>query len=104
MKAPLRKGAIAVAASLALFLSACGGVGDDSGEGAEEAQEGGTVSIFSCTPQNPLIPVATNEVCGGNPIDAMFTGLTKGDSQTEDVDLVMAKWIMTTHQKPFDIK
>lgn len=103
MKAPLRKGAIAVAASLALFLSACGGGGDDSGEGSEEAQEGGTVSLFSCTPQNPLIPVATNEVCGGNPIDAMFTGLTKVDSESQDVELAMAKSIKTDDQKHFEI-
>lgn len=101
MKTPLRTSMLAVAASLALVLSACGG-GDDDSESAD-IQEGGSVSMYGCEPQNPLIPVATNEVCGGDPIDAMFMGLTRVDPESDEVVDAVADNIETDDNKHFEV-
>ena len=57
-------------------LAACGG--SDSGS----ASASGAVKVFSCKPQNPLIPTNTNEVCGGDILDNVFTGLVNYDPDT----------------------
>jgi oligopeptide transport system substrate-binding protein len=75
---------LAGAAALALVATACGG--DDTGDkgNGDNAATGGTVTIANCKPQHPLIPADTNETCGGNVIDAMFTGLVTYDPDTAD--------------------
>jgi oligopeptide transport system substrate-binding protein len=60
------------AVALALALGACGG-GDD--EGGAAADGGNTVSVRGCNPQNPFIPANTNEVCGGDVLDQIFSFL-----------------------------
>lgn len=79
---------VAVAASGALVLSACGGGGgEDSGEG-----EGGTVSIYNCEPQY-LTPGNSTEVCGSKILEQLFTGLTQVDYETvEAVEGVASDW------------
>ena len=64
-----RTGGMALAAitSIVLVASACGGGGSEPQPGTSQAgAQGGEIAIRSCTPQNPLIPANTNEVCGGN--------------------------------------
>ena len=70
-----RTGGMALAAitSIALVATACGGGGTEPESEASQpgGQAGGEIAIRSCTPQNPLIPANTNEVCGGDIVDAM---------------------------------
>ena len=74
--------AVAGAVGLALVLSACGG--DDNGENGDAAGPQGSVTIRGCNPENPLIPVSTNEVCGGDPLDAIFSKLIRYDPETAE--------------------
>lgn len=94
MRATTRTGSFAVAAAAALLLAACGGDDDGDGGGAAGTEGGdgpvGTVSVNSTEPQNPLIPTATNEVGGGNIVDAMWTGLVAYDSETAEPQLAVA--------------
>ena len=76
----------AIAAS-ALLLAACGG-----SDGASE-EAGGAVTINGTQPQNPLVPVLTNETGGGNVIDAIFTRLVDYNSETAAPELAMAESI-----------
>lgn len=69
--------------ALALTLSACGVLpGDDPAGDPTSSGQGGTVVIGSCQPQNPLVPASTNETCGGNPLNSIFSMLVKYDPQT----------------------
>lgn len=99
----------AVLAASALVLSACGGGSSEGGgeeggaaegvvEGTEspteyEGQQGGDISFAGCTPQNPLLPGNTQEVCGGDVLDAIFTGLTEVDPETSQPRLANAESI-----------
>jgi len=80
-------------------LAACGGDDDgggDSGSGGDGGSSDGptgTVSINSTQPENPLIPTTTNEVGGGNIVDAMWTGLVSYDPETAEPGLAVAESI-----------
>jgi oligopeptide transport system substrate-binding protein len=92
MRVFTRTASVAVAASAALLLAACGGGDDDGGTGSGgDDATGGTVSVNSTEPQNPLIPTDTNEVGGGNIVDAMWTGLVSYDSETGEPGLAVAE-------------
>ena len=80
MRIGSRTAVVAGAAGFALVLAACGGVTDD--EGGASSAPSGTIVIGGCNPENPLIPMATNEVCGGNPLDAVFSALIRYDPDT----------------------
>ena len=85
MRVLTRKGAIVGAVGLALALSACGG--DDDGGGGDAGGGGtgeptGAVVIGGCNPQNPLVPANTNETCGGDPMDAIFSKLVRYNPDT----------------------
>jgi oligopeptide transport system substrate-binding protein len=86
MRVLARKGAVIGAAGIALVLSACGGGdGDDEGGAGESpGAEGatGAVTIVGCQPENLLIPANTNEVCGGDPLDAVFSKLMRYNPDT----------------------
>jgi oligopeptide transport system substrate-binding protein len=88
MRVLARKGAVIGAAGIALVLSACGGGDGDDGGGAAETPgaEGpsGAVVIGGCQPQNLLIPANTNETCGGNPLDWIFSKLLAYDPDTAE--------------------
>jgi oligopeptide transport system substrate-binding protein len=60
---------LGLAAAASLVLAACGG-GSGGGSGTSSV-----ITVYGTNPQNPLIPTATNEVGGGDPIDNMFSGL-----------------------------
>jgi oligopeptide transport system substrate-binding protein len=82
MRVPARKGGIVAAVGLALVVSACGGGDDGDNDGGGSASSGGAVSIRGCNPQNPLVPALTQEVCGGDPLDAVFSKLVRYDAET----------------------
>ncbi len=84
MRGRTRGMAAAAITSLALIATACGGGGTEPEPGAEDpaGQAGGEIAIRSCTPQNPLIPANTNEVCGGNMLDAITAKLVHYNTET----------------------
>src|SRR5512132_402246 len=61
-----RTGGMAAALSaLALVAAACGSGGTAPQPGSEASgKAGGEVTVYGCTPQNPLVPGNTNESCG----------------------------------------
>lgn len=65
-----RLAGVALTAAVSLTLAACGGGDDDKG-GSSDA----IITVYGTNPQNPLIPTATNEVGGGDPLDNLFSGL-----------------------------
>ena len=97
MRVFARKGAVIGAVGFALVLSACGGGDDDegAGEGESPGAEGptGAVVIGGCQPQNPLMPANTNEVCGGDPLDAIFSKLVRYNPDTAAPELEIAESI-----------
>lgn len=89
-----------VGLAAALVLSACGGdTADDNGAGDAadtgdngEAEAGGTVSTYTCEPQN-LQPGNNTENCGSRVLDQLFTGLTDVDYETyEALPAVATDW------------
>lgn len=67
-----RLAGVALIAAGSLTLAACGGGSDSDGGGASSDA---IISVYGTNPQNPLIPTATNEVGGGDPLDNLFSGL-----------------------------
>jgi len=87
----------AVAAAAALTLAACssdsGTDTDTDGTPSAGGPATGAVTINGSQPQNPLVPVMTNETGGGNVIDAIFTRLVDYDPTTAAHQLAMAESI-----------
>ena len=69
-----RTTSLAVVATLALGLTACGG--DQAGSGGDNY-----VLAYGTEPQNPLIPGNTNEVGGGRIIEQIYSGLVYYDAE-----------------------
>jgi oligopeptide transport system substrate-binding protein len=107
MRVLTRKGAVVGAAGLALLLSACGGGGDDEGGAGESpGAEGpsGAVVIGGCQPQNPLVPANTNETCGGDPLDAVFSKLVRYNPDTAAPELEIAESIESEDNITWTVK
>ncbi len=66
-----RLAGVALIAAGSLTLAACGGGSDDKGGSGSDS----VITVYGTNPQNPLIPTATNEVGGGDPLDNLFSGL-----------------------------
>ncbi len=86
------------AASAALLLTACGGGGGEGSGGENE------ISVRGCTPQNPLIPAATNETCGGNVLDGLHAKLVRYDPETAEPSNDIAESIETEDNQTFTVK
>lgn len=80
--------------ALALVAAACGdgddaATGDDAEDTGEETAEetaeatGGEYSVYICEPES-LTPTNTNEVCGAEVLNALFTGLVDYDPGTSE--------------------
>jgi oligopeptide transport system substrate-binding protein len=68
----------ALACSMAMLLSACGGSGsDNAGDGATSGSN--VITAYASEPQNPLVPGNTNETGGGKPGDLLFARLVSFD-------------------------
>ena len=80
---------VAGVAAVSLALAACSSSDDEGSSG----DGGGSVSINSTEPENPLIPSNTNEVGGANVIDGIFTGLVRLDAATAEPILAVAESI-----------
>jgi ABC-type oligopeptide transport system substrate-binding subunit len=66
----------------ALLLAGCGQESDDGGGGAT-TDAGGSFSVYVCEPEH-LIPQNTNETCGAEVLNALFTPLVNFDPKTTD--------------------
>jgi oligopeptide transport system substrate-binding protein len=95
--------AVAMASSIALLATACGGT-SGTGSTAAAGKEGGSISVRGCTPENPLIPTNTNEVCGGNVLDAVTAKLVHYNSDTAKPENDIAESIETTDNQNFTVK
>jgi oligopeptide transport system substrate-binding protein len=98
--------AAAALASLALLATACGGGGTASEPGASQpaGQAGGEISIAGCTPENPLVPGNTSEVCGGDIIDAMTSKLVRYNTENAAPENDIAESIESSDNKTFTVK
>jgi oligopeptide transport system substrate-binding protein len=63
-----RLAGVGLAAVASLVLAACGG-------GSGQDGDNNVITVYGTNPQNPLIPTATNEVGGGDPLRNLFVGL-----------------------------
>lgn len=93
---------VAMASSLAMFAAACGG--QSNTQSAAQGQEGGAITVRGCTPENPMIATNTNEVCGGNVLDAALAKLVHYNSDTAAPENDIAESIETTDNQNFTIK
>ncbi|HEX2361098.1 MAG TPA: ABC transporter substrate-binding protein [Jiangellaceae bacterium] len=109
MRVHARKGAVIGAVGFALVLSACGGGGDDDGDGGDAGsgdtgEPTGAVVIGGCQPQNPLVPANTNETCGGDPLDAVFSKLVRYNPDTAAPELEIAESIESEDNITWTVK
>ncbi|MBO3145787.1 peptide ABC transporter substrate-binding protein [Dermatophilus congolensis] len=93
------RAALAVGLSLTTLLAACGGGGSNGSK-----VEGGAVTMRGCNPQNPLITTSTSEVCGGDVLDAVSSGLVRYNAQSGAPEKDMAESIETTDNQHFTVK
>jgi oligopeptide transport system substrate-binding protein len=101
----LTKGAaLAGVAALSLVVTACGGSSGGNTGSSSAGKTGGDVSISGCDPQNPFLPADTNEVCGGDPLDAITAKLVRYDNKTAAPILNIASSITTSDNINWDIK
>jgi ABC-type oligopeptide transport system substrate-binding subunit len=68
-------------ASAAMLLTACGQGGGEGGSAS--ADGGGTFSVYVCEPEH-LVPQNTNETCGAEVLNALFTPLVNYDPKTSE--------------------
>ncbi|WP_062465868.1 peptide ABC transporter substrate-binding protein [Demequina maris] len=99
-------GAAAVASASALVLVGCSSTGSETDSSA--STDGGStgdaiIKTNGSEPQNPLIPVATNETGGGKIIDALFAGLVYYDA-TGAAHNEVAESIETDDSQTFTVK
>ena len=108
MRAPTRAMAAAAFMSVTLAVSACGGGGGGNTEAGTESSAGGggggEVTVAGCTPENPLVPGGTGEVCGGDIIEAMTSKLVEYNTENAAPQNDIAESIETTDNKKFTVK
>ncbi|MCT1601596.1 ABC transporter substrate-binding protein [Kocuria sp. p3-SID1433] len=71
-------GAFALTSASAFVLTACGGEGGGSSDGA--------INAFSTEPENPLVPTNTTEQGGGRVVSLIFMGLISYNDDSEAVN------------------
>ncbi len=90
--------------SIALLATACGGGSTPTPGASQGGQTGGEIVVAGCTPENPLIPGNTAEVCGGDIVDAMTSKLVEYNTDTAAPENDIAESIETTDNKLFTVK
>ncbi len=105
MRGTTRTVAVAAMSAVALLAAGCGGGdSDDTATSAAAGKTGGDIIVQGCNPENPLIPSATSETCGGNVIDAIFSKLVHYDPDTAAPTNDIAESIDTTDNQTFTVK
>ena len=95
-------GLVAGAATLSLILAACGS--DEGGGSGGGGAATGAVTINGSEPQNPLIPLNTNESGGHDITDALTTGLVNYNPKDAAPVNAMAESIDSADNTNFTIK
>jgi oligopeptide transport system substrate-binding protein len=91
--------------SVAMLAAACGGGGETTPGTTESGGAGGSISIRGCTPENPLVPGNTSEVCGGNVVSAINAMLVHYNADTAAPENDVAESITpSADNKLFTIK
>jgi oligopeptide transport system substrate-binding protein len=90
--------------SLALVATACGGGGGTTPGTEEGGTTGGEITVAGCTPENPMVPGNTAEVCGGDIVDAMTSKLIEYNTENAAPTNDIAESIETTDNKLFTVK
>ena len=94
----------AVAAAVTAVLTLLGSTACSGGPGSTNPGAQTSITIRGCTPQNTLIPTNTNEVCGGNVLDATEAKLVHYNSDTAAPELDIASSIDTTDAIHWTVK
>lgn len=92
MRFSAQAGVVVAIATIGLSVSSCTATVDDG------------VTIRGCTPENPLIATNTNEVCGGNVLDAITAKLVHYNADTAAPELDIAESITSTDNQNFTVK
>lgn len=108
MRARSRAMVAATFTSVALLASACGGGGSTPdpqapGSGGSAGGGGGEITVNGCTPENPLVPGNTSEVCGGNVLDVFVSKLVHYNADTAAPELDIAEAIETEDNQNFTV-
>lgn len=69
--------ATCAAITLSAGLVACSSDSGSTGGSGDSAGGDNIITAYGCEPQNPLVSTNTNEACGGQILDALFSGLVK---------------------------
>jgi oligopeptide transport system substrate-binding protein len=104
MRGKTRAMAAAAFTSVALLATACGGGGTTEEPGTDQGATGGEISIAGCTPENPLVPGATSEACGGDIIEPMTAKLVRYATENAEPENDIAESIETTDNTNFTVK
>ena len=110
MRGHTRLVSAAALVAVGLLASACSGTPAPTAGGASSPAATGapaeatSITIRGCTPQNPLIGTNTNEVCGGNVLDAVTAKLVHYNSDTAAPEMDIAESIETTDSVTFTVK
>lgn len=95
MPLPRPRSLLAVTAAMTLLLTACATGEEEGGDGP--------VTIDGGQPENPLIPGNTNEVYGGDILDAIFSKLVRYDPESAEPENDIAESIETEDDQTFTI-
>jgi len=106
MRGRTRGMALAAITSIALVATACGGGGSDPQPGSSQAggQSGGEITVYGCTPKNPLVPGDTNEACGSYIVVPITAKLIRYDVENASPINDIAESIETKDNKLFTVK
>ncbi len=104
MRARSRAMVLATFTSVALLATACGGGGETpTNEPQATGSAGGEFTVNGCTPENPLVPGNTSEVCGGNVLDAITSKLIHYNTDTTEPEMDIAESIETEDNQNFTV-
>ena len=92
-----------VTAAVAAALTFLGAAGCSSEPGTGTDSVPSSITVRGCTPQNSLLPTNTNEVCGGNVLDASEAKLVHYNSDDASPELDIAKSIDTSDAITFTV-
>lgn len=102
MRVSTRAIAIAsMATAVGLVATACSTGPSSTTSGGASAES--AITVRGCTPENPLIGTSTNEVCGGNVLDAITAKLVHYNSDTAAPEMDIAKSIESTDAINFTV-
>jgi oligopeptide transport system substrate-binding protein len=91
-------------AALAVMLTACGGSSGGGSGSSGAAKSGGSITVYNCKPENPLVPANTNESCGLLDMQDVFRGLVQLLDVPQPTNAMADSITPSDGSKVFDIK